>query len=138
MTNVQENPFGKGVGYVRITNASLMQDAQNPNFPRWERVRFAALARVNRDGHAEFGMNELRGILGGTKRTPAGVAVPDLASAQTVTDAIRLAKEKGVIAEESCSRCLVIPGNGKSVSQGRGRTGCGWHGIMPRQRTNVQ
>jgi len=114
------NPFGEGVGYVRIKLSNLMQRAQDARYDRATRVEFACLAECNRDGHAQFERDELANILG---KMHNGQWAP--ASRSRVSDAIATAKARGGIGPESTTRCLVAPAG--AVSQGRGDRGCRVH-----------
>lgn len=114
------NPFGKNVSYLRITLASLMERAQNPAYSRATRVEFAALARCNKAGHAQFGRGELAQILGDER---SGSYRP--AASSEVTRAIKEGKVRGAILPESCARCVVVSPD--MASQGRGGNGCMVH-----------
>jgi MarR family len=61
----------------------------------WLRVAALAFAHHKRNGHANFESGEIAKILG--------------VSAQSVSRAIKKAKELGFIAGESNARCLVVP-----------------------------
>lgn len=113
------NPFGDQVGYVRITCLLLMQQAQNSRYPLSTRVEFAALARCNRAGHAEFGPGELCAVLG--KNT---VGRWEDARGDSVDRAIRKAKHGLIIGPDSGRRCLTV---NDGISQGRGALGCTRH-----------
>ncbi|MGO8937604.1 MAG: hypothetical protein ACLQLO_10915, partial [Mycobacterium sp.] len=66
--------------------------AANPEMPLWVRVAALAFGCHRRNGHASFKTGEIAEVLG----TP-GKAL----SASSVSNAIRLAKNAGWIAEES-------------------------------------
>lgn len=71
----------------------------------WFRVWALALARKQAKGHAPFASGEIAGILG--KPNADGVWVPKAPSG--VSQAIDLAKRKGLLDASSNSRCLVVP-----------------------------
>ncbi|MDN4163357.1 hypothetical protein [Nocardioides abyssi] len=88
------------------------------------RIFFAALARANRIGHAEFRKDELTGFLVTRRRDDAAVATP---SRQQVWQAIRRAKELELLDDESRLRCLVLPIH--LWDKGVGGTTCVEHGL---------
>ncbi|MEV2238788.1 hypothetical protein [Micromonospora sp. NPDC049891] len=102
--------------------------------PLYVRLVFAAYARANDIGHAEFEPGELSRILG--EALPDGELI--LASRQTVYSALQQAEEFGMILPGSGVRCIVLP-NGFRRG-GRDRK-CFWHKVgldrrrrRPRQR----
>ena len=88
------------------------------------RVMFAALGRQNSTGHAELAKGELGRILG-TVDTDTGRIKP--ARPDTVSRAIREAKQNGFIARESGARCLVVP-RWVAIKGARDRWTCRVHG----------
>lgn len=79
--------------------------SSDPALANWIRVAALAFGRHSKNGHANFGSGELATLLG--KPGPNGEVKPISDSA--VSNAIRYAKKKGWIAEESMARCLVVP-----------------------------
>lgn len=95
----------------------------SPLFKPTERVEYAALARINSIGHAEFAAGELAEIMGRTLEDGAR----KLASDSTVYLAIEKAVARGTLAPGSRPKCLVVP---RSVAQTtEGTTRCLVHKI---------
>jgi hypothetical protein len=95
----RQNPFAfhyQGVWVERSTDPSLAT---------WLRVAALAFGSHKKNGHATFASGELAKLL--AKPGPDGV--PKSPSASSVANAIRIAKRKGWIAQESNARCLVVP-----------------------------
>lgn len=95
------------------------------------RAFFAAVARANRIGHAEFGKDELRIVLAVRRR---GQDIIEPPSRQQVWQAIRRAKELDLIDDESCQRCLVLPLH--LWDKGVGGSNCSAHGLGKRWTTH--
>lgn len=95
---MQHNYFG--MHYQAVWRERAASRAANPAMPLWIRVASLAFGCHRRNGHAPFGTGDIAEILG----TPG-----DPLSKQSVTNAIRLAKNAGWIAQESTARCLVVP-----------------------------
>lgn len=128
MAKKLENPFGEGILYVRTPCATFAEWAQDSAYPMWVRVKYAAYANINRNGHAEFSRGELGQVLGTVGA--AGVWAP--ASASSVSNAVKSAKEHGAILPESNARCLVL--DEMRARQGWGTYGCRTHGIFTTRR----
>lgn len=118
---IRQNPFDEGVAYIRVACAALMERAQRPCYAHWQRIEWAALAQMNRDGHACFCPNELRHILGYEDED----GIWQMTSAQIVTNAIATAKRHGAIGDDSSAKCIVMDVN--KFNQGRGSFGCPVH-----------
>jgi hypothetical protein len=94
--------------------------AKDPTHPLQYRVYFAALGWANRIGHAEFGEGALSRILSGEDNKPL--------AAQSVSNAIARAKKKGLVTDESGTRCLVL-GSWRFQKAGLGSASCRTHGL---------
>ena len=79
--------------------------AENTSLPGWLRLHYLAMARMRSDGHAHFERGELADALG--KVNAGGELIP--ADRHNVQRAIRAARKHNVLAEESCTTCLVVP-----------------------------
>lgn len=75
--------------------------------PLANRLLFVAMARSNRIGHAQFGVGELRDLLGVVNKSTGELAKP---SAAGISNAIASARSQGLLLEESSARCLQLPG----------------------------
>lgn len=121
-----QNPF------AMHRQAVWRERAADPALPTWIRLAALALGCHRRNGHANFRQGEIAEILG----TPGNPL-----SASSVSNAIRLAKKAGWIAQESGARCLVVPPH--AVQGGLGHPGdrCAVHGApvialhVPREKT---
>jgi hypothetical protein len=90
------------------------------------RVWFLALSRMNRIGHAEFGMGEVAQRLQTVDEATGEVKTP---SAPAVSKAIAKLKGSGLLAQESHARCLVVPST--LAQNGKGASVCRQHGVNP-------
>jgi hypothetical protein len=82
-----------------------LERSTDPLLPNWLRVAALAFGKHSKNGHASFASGELRMLLA----RPGPDGKPKPISASAVANAIKQAKEKGFIAEESTARCLVVP-----------------------------
>ena len=111
----------------------LWEQAVNHVHPAWTRLFFLAMCRTGTDGHAGFDSGEL-GILLGTNPSTGEV---DPMDRQNVRRAIRRGIEQGVLAEQSGSRCLVLPAHLVSKGKGSGsRSTCTKHPARSHQMTH--
>lgn len=86
---------------------SVWEDrSANPSLPLWVRISALAFGCHRRNGHANFKEGELSVLLG-KPGDDGWVYVPP----PSISRAIAAAKDAGWIAEESNSRCLVVPGH---------------------------
>lgn len=112
-----QNPFAmhrQAVWKERAANR-----AANPTMPLWIRVASLAFGCHRANGHAAFKLGEIAELLG----KPG-----EPLSAQSVSNAIKLAKNSGWIAQESTSRCLVVPPHAVSGGLGHPNERCPIHG----------
>jgi hypothetical protein len=112
-----QNPFAlhrQAVWKERAAN-----HAANPTMPQWIRVASLAFGCHRRNGHANFKSGEIAEILG----TPGKPL-----SASSVSNAIKLAKSAGWIAQESTARCLVVPPHAVDGGIGHPNERCQIHG----------
>jgi hypothetical protein len=91
-----------------------LERSATPSLPDWIRVAARAFACHKADGRAQFSAHDLSDFLG----APGGDGEWQRISAPQVSNAIKLAKKAGWIAEESNARCLVVPPH--AVQGGRG------------------
>lgn len=94
-----QNPFSQHYQGV------WAERGRNPALPYWMRVAAIAFGKHGKNGHAPLAPGELAELL--AKPDPNGLLKP--LSASGVSNAIKDAKRYGFIAEESTSRCLVVP-----------------------------
>ncbi len=87
------------------------------------RILFAAMGRHDQTGHAPFRVRELADVLSSVDKS-TGQLVP--ARLDSLSKAVRSAKELGYIAEESTVRCLVLSTHVFQKASGR-RATCGIH-----------
>jgi hypothetical protein len=97
--------------------------AANPVLPQWIRLAALAFGCHRRNGHANFVQGEIAEILG----TPGKPLSPS-----SVSNAIKLAKKAGWIAQESNSRCLVMPPHAVEGGLGHPNDRCAVHGAAVR------
>ncbi|WBC06770.1 hypothetical protein [Micromonospora sp. WMMA1947] len=100
--------------------------------PLYVRLVFAAYARVNDIGHAEFEPGEMLHVLGDVDHDR--VLTP--ASRQTLYSALQQAEAFGMVLPGSGLRCVLLP-----VGVRRGGTGrdCHWHKVgLDRRRRRVR
>jgi hypothetical protein len=91
-----------------------LERAKDPDLPDWLRVASLAFAKHQLNGHANFATGQLRKLL--TSPGPDGKPKPISHSA--VSNAIRTAKKRGFIAENSSARCLVVPPHAITLGMG--------------------
>ena len=108
-----------GMHYQAVWRERGAGRAPNPTMPVWIRVGALAFGCHRRNGHANFGPGEIAEILG----TPGNPL-----SASSVSNAIKLAKNAGWIANESNSRCLVVPPHAVQGGLGHPNERCAIHG----------
>ena len=116
--------FGNRVEWGAYAQPAMTVWAKSPDVsPMAVRVLFAAMGRHDQTGHAAFRVRELADVLSAVdKRTGQLVtARPD-----SVSKAVRSAKELGYIAEGSTARCLVLSPRVFQKASGR-RATCGVH-----------
>ncbi|GGP75032.1 hypothetical protein GCM10010278_61670 [Streptomyces melanogenes] len=114
--------FGPGVHWNKLSKSDCERLARDTDIPQWLRVYFAAHWRLNQIAHAEFGPEELAELLAGTAGKPL--------SKSGLSNAIRTAKEKGLLMEDSSARCLTLPRH--HATTGKGSASCREHGIRNR------
>jgi hypothetical protein len=100
-----------------------MERTADLSSPDWLRLASLAFGRHRANGHAPFGSGEIGRLL--AKPGPNGEAKP--LSHSAVSNAIRRAKEKGYIAEESMARCLVVPAHAVTGGLGHSWAKCPLH-----------
>ncbi len=94
-----------------------LERAKDRTLPDWLRLAGLAFAKHKANGHANFGLGEIGRLLADV--SPSGECKP--LSKSEVSNAIKLAKDKGFIDRASCARCLVVPAH--AVTGGLGN----WH-----------
>lgn len=116
--------FGHRVEWGAYAQPAMTMWARSPDVsPMAVRVLFAALGRHDQTGHAPFRVRELAEVLSAVdKRT--GQLVP--ARPDSVSKAVRSAKELNYITEWSTARCLVLSPRVFQKASGRRMT-CGVH-----------
>jgi hypothetical protein len=98
--------------------------ARNRAFPLWQRVVWFAQANHLPNGHTPLGSGELAE---GTALVDLSTGeVESIASKSSIAKAITAAVEAGLLAESSCSSCLVLPWgiSGGNPQRGRSDTPC--------------
>lgn len=80
--------------------------AADTNLPLWFRLMALAYGRHEANGHANFKRGQLSVILG----TPSGDGWRRV-DRYYLRDTIKIAVEHGLLAEGSCTECLVVPGH---------------------------
>lgn len=94
--------------------------ARDPRHPLAYRIHFAALGWANNIGHSRFDGVTLAQILAD--------AMGNEPTRQVIDKGIRKAKSLGLIAPDSCTRCLVV--SGRDVQRGgQGSYTCSVHEI---------
>lgn len=109
---------GADLPWVALSQTGARLMSGHAALPLPWRLMLLAVGNMNQIGHAEFGGGELARLL--------------RISPDAVTERIRAAKRYGLLADESCARCIVLPA--EIFQRGRGTTVCGWHGIGERYR----
>lgn len=105
--------------------------ARDPELkPLHYRVMFAALGWSNLIGHAEFAPGGLAMVLQSSDPRTGALKVP---SSQQVTNAIRRARDLGLVGEKSSYFCLVAPEWWEKAGGHGGKT-CGYHRIRGTRR----
>lgn len=118
---MQHNYFG--MHYQAVWRERAASRAANPAMPLWIRVASLAFGCHRRNGHANFQPGEIAEILG----TPGAPL-----SAASVSNAIKLAKNAGWIADESNAKCLVVPPHAIVGGPGEATARCLIHGATSR------
>lgn len=98
--------FGGEGAWVAIAQQQQMLFAQSPDFDLPIRVHFAALARMDRKGHARFRRGELMRICAMFDKSTGEARA---ARSDSVNRAVKKAVERGLLAKGSGNRCLVVP-----------------------------
>jgi hypothetical protein len=125
-----QNPFSMHRQAVWRERAQTR--AANPEMPLWIRVASLAFGSHRANGHSPFKQGDIAEVLG----TPGQPL-----SGPSVSNAIRLAKNAGWIAEESTVRCLVVPPHAVHGGLGHPHDRCQIHGAtvaaihVPREET---
>jgi hypothetical protein len=112
-----QNPYG--MHYQSVWE----ERSANPLLPNWIRVAALAFGCHRANGHANFKPGELGELLG--KPAPGGGWAR--ITPQAVSNAIKLAKNAGWIAEDSTARCLVVPHHAVSGGLGNANEKCPVH-----------
>jgi hypothetical protein len=98
--------FAGGATWGAYNQSAMLRRSSRPESgPLSVRLLFAALGRHDRAGHARFAPNELAELLS-TVDARTGETAPR--RADSLSQAIRLAKAVGYIESESTARCLVL------------------------------
>lgn len=116
-------PFGARWGALNQPHAQHLA-TQPTTGPLYLRLHFAALGWANVVGHAEFPSGHLAQLV----RRADGTAP----SAQQLGNAIARAVSRGLLDEQSSSRCLVPSPHLWDRAGGTGTRSCRWHGIPSR------
>ena len=112
--------FGPGRTWGAVSQVEFRRFARDPRHTHVYRVYFAALGWANLIGHAEFGQDELRQVLAdGDGRVP---------SPQRVSQAVKAARDLGLVGGDSKARCLVLP-HVQFQRGGMGSRSCRVHGV---------
>lgn len=98
--------FGGEGSWVAIGQQQQMQFAQSPDFDLPTRLHFAALARMDRKGHARFGRGELMRICSMVNRSTGEARH---SRSDSINRAVKKAVERGLLMESSSNRCLIVP-----------------------------
>lgn len=106
--------FGHNRKWSAHSDLGLMDEAKNEALPQIMRINSLAKARVNRNGHAEFGPGEIAFFLGINLR-------------QNVTKLINKAIAAGLFMEGSGQRCILV--SGLVVQRNTGSGSCNHHNI---------
>lgn len=116
--------FGDRVEWDAYAQPAMEMWARSPEVsPLAVRVLFAALGRHDRTGHAPFRARELAEVLSSADRKTGELVA---ARPDSVSKAVRAAKELGYIADESTARCLILSPRVFQKASGRSAT-CGVH-----------
>lgn len=93
-------------------------------FPEWFRVWSLAIARMQANGHANFSPGQIARILGKQSSREGWAPKPTTG----VSQAISLAKAKGLLDRRSTSTCLVVPAHVWQGGLGSPSKTCPVHG----------
>lgn len=107
------NRYGDKPPFSMHVQSWWREQAKNADHDMWFRIMALALGTHRRNGHAGFGVGEIARELKVTDRK--------------VSDGIRIAKKHGVIDNNSCSRCLIVPAHGIQGGLGHENDACAWH-----------
>lgn len=125
MSGAPKPPKRSVNSWVRTYQSTWGEKASDhTNYPDWFRVWSLAIARSTANGHATFSPGEIARILGCPG--PEGIWVPKPGSG--VSQAVSLAKRKGLIDESSNARCLVLPAHAWQGGLGSPSRRCSVHG----------
>lgn len=98
--------------WIKASQQGWTDRAYGP-IPLWLSITCLAYSRVKATGHAPFQRGELSRTLGKSR--------------QDIDRAIRTAVTKGWLLDESCSECLLPPGDFIEMSFGNSRERCTTH-----------
>lgn len=118
--------------WAAINQAEARRRARDPEMkPLRYRIEYAAMGWANLIGHAEFAPGALAVILQSHNPQTGALSIPSMSA---VSNAIREAKDAGLVAAQSTAQCLVAPSEWLAKKGGHGGTSCRVHGIRARRR----
>lgn len=123
MSSKPATPKRKINSWVKSYQSVWDQIALDHIHPDWFRVLALAVARAHANGHANFASGEVAKALGQT-----GIDGAWMPKASTgVSQAISLAKNKGLLDPRSNARCLVLPSHAWQGGLGSSAKRCAMH-----------
>lgn len=123
----QYHQIGLSQRWTAVTDNVALLLASNHANPLSTRIFFMAMARVNLNGHAEFGPGKLIESLPIVEKKTGEIRSP---SRQAINAAIKQLKKDGLIAEDSCQRCIHFMYNTVDRGQKAG-VDCVFHNERP-------
>lgn len=99
--------MGRYEDWVKHEIDHLERMADNADLPLWLRLHYLAMSRMRSDGHAHFERGEVARLMG--KVNKEGELIP--ADRRAIQRGMKMAKERGVLSDESGTTCLVVPRN---------------------------
>lgn len=89
-------------GWTMHQQAPWEERARDVHAPLWLRVTFLAMGTHKKNGHASF----LNAEEIAARTTPIDKAPPD---SSEIRRAVRLARDRGYLASQSNTKCLIVP-----------------------------
>jgi hypothetical protein len=99
---------GRGNGWAKHYQRIWEDRSGDPKLPPWLRVSALAYGMHRANGHAMFGVGDVRLVLSRVDEETGEILMPSTAN---VSHAIRKAVDFGFLEKGSGTRCLVVPGH---------------------------
>ncbi|MDH6245169.1 hypothetical protein [Mycobacterium sp. OTB74] len=124
-----------GNPWARHYQAAWDNRASDPTFPLWFRMMALAYGRHEANGHANFKRGQLSWILGTPQVPGPGFHRVERSYLQRT---LKVVIGNGLLAEGSCTECLIVPGHAVAGGLGDPDAPCPVHIRKRRKKTPPQ